>query len=133
MESVKLFIIIIIIFSLYINGRILSYLYSLEDIDCKCALLDERKFIIFYTLYSIIITFIFIVVSICNPKLIASEDMYLMSVANKFLSFINVIVTIFYLNRLRRCPCSASPTKSLMFFITIGAILSYLYMIIFGK
>jgi len=133
MESVKLFIIIIIIFSLYINGRILSYLYSLEDIDCKCALLDERKFIIFYTLYSIILTFIFIVISICNPNLIASEDMYLMSVANKFLSFINVIVTIFYLNRLRGCPCSISPSKDLMFYMTIGAILSYLYIIIFGK
>ena len=132
MESVKLFIIIIVIFSLYINGKVLAYLYSLEDINCRCALLDERKFIIFYTLYSLILTFIFIIVSLFNPRIIASEDMYLMGVANKFLSFVNVIVTIIYLNRIRGCACSNSPSKNLMYYMTVGAILSYIFNIIFG-
>jgi hypothetical protein len=133
MESVKLFIFLIVILSIYINGRVLSYLYSLEDNDCACALLPERTYIIFYTLYSIILVFMFMLVAIFNSSMLASDDMYAMGVVNKFLSFVNVIITIYYLHKLRNCPCSKSPSKDLMFYLTSGAILVYIFNIIFGN
>ena len=133
MEYTKLFIVFIIALSIYINVRIVSYLYNLEDKNCSCALLTERKYIIFYTLYSIILTFIFTGISIFKPELILSSDLYGMTVVNKFLSFINVIVTIYYLNKLRYCPCSVSSTKDIMFYMAFGGIFVYIINIIFGR
>ena len=133
MESAKILIILVIFLSLYINGRIISYLYSLDDINCECALTNERKYILFYTLYSVILTFIFMIVSLLNPSMFVGSNMYLMTVVNKLLSFINVIVTIYYLNKLRNCPCSDSSTKNLMFFMVVGGIIGYLITIIFGN
>jgi hypothetical protein len=61
-ELAKVLIIFVVILSLYINGSIISYLYNLQDINCECALTSERSYIMFYTLYSIILTFIFIII-----------------------------------------------------------------------
>jgi hypothetical protein len=131
-EIAKLFIILLVMLSLYINGSILSYLYNLQDIDCKCALTNERNYIMFYTLYSIILTFIFIIITLFNPTMLASSNMYTMAVVNRLLSFINVIVTIYYLNKIKNCECSESPSKRLMFYIAAGAIFVYIFNIIFG-
>jgi hypothetical protein len=133
MESAKIFIILVIFLSLYINSRVISYLYSLDDINCECALTNERKYILFYTLFSVILTFIFMIVSLLNPNMFLGTDMYYMTVVNKLLSFINIIVTIYYLNKLRNCPCSESPTKNLMFYMVIGGIIGYIITIIFGN
>jgi hypothetical protein len=131
-EIVKLLIILLVMLSLYINGSIVSYLYNLQDINCECALTNERNYIMFYTLYSIILTFIFITITLFNPTMLISSDMYTMSVINRLLSFINVIVTIYYLNKIRNCKCSESSTKKLMFYIAISAIFVYIFNIIFS-
>jgi hypothetical protein len=132
-ELAKILIIFVVILSLYINGSIISYLYNLQDINCECALTSERNYIMFYTLYSIILTFIFITITLFNPSMLVGSDMYTMSVVNRLLSFINVIVTIYYLNKIRNCACSESPNKRLMFYIAAGAIFVYIFNIIFGS
>ena len=133
MESVKLFVFLIVLLSIYINSKVIAYLYNLEDIDCACALLPERNYILLYTLYSVILTLMFLTVALYCPNILKSEDLYLMTVVNKFLSFVNVMITVIYLNKLRKCPCSKSPSKDLMFYMSSGAILVYIFNIIFGN
>jgi hypothetical protein len=133
MESVKFFIFLVVLLSVYINSKVIAYLYNLEDIECECALLPERNYILLYTIYSVILTFMFLFVALCYPNMLKTEDLYLMTVVNKFLSFVNVIITIIYLNKLRKCPCSKSPYKDLMFYMSSGAVLVYIFNIIFGN
>lgn len=114
------------IISLLFVFIVYKYLDNLEKIDCKCALTDNRKYIMYYLLTNVIInTFLFLVHSFFSKKINVSKIgiiMYGVVYGLMFIaSFVFAIYTYQYLHKLRKdnCECSESIIRDMYYYYLI--------------
>jgi hypothetical protein len=114
---------IFIIIAIAINLYFLHYLINLNTINCTCSVNNYRKFIIYATSIYIALQSIVIILLIGNANIYFTL-MFL--VIATLLMFINVIIIILYINKLKKekCECSKNIARTLMYISSIISLIS---------
>jgi hypothetical protein len=110
--------------AIIINVYILMYLINLEKIGCKCALNWRRTYIMFFIIFSVILS----IASLFSYDILTSAVvMALFTVA----SIANVVIILQYISILKdeHCKCSEALAREIMHFIAI--LYAFFYVLLF--
>lgn len=107
-----------------INVYILMYLFNLEKIGCKCAMNWRRTFIMFFIVFSVILS----IASLFSYDILSSAVvMALFTIA----SIANVVIILQYIRILKeeQCNCSEGLAREIMHIIAI--LYAFFYVLLF--
>lgn len=110
--------------SVIINVYILMYLVNLEKVGCKCAMNWRRTFIMFFIIFSVVLS----IASLFSYDILSSAIvMGLFTVA----SIANVVIILQYINMLKKeqCDCSEGLAREIMHVIAI--LYAFFYVLLF--
>lgn len=124
MDAYGVFMFIISILFVVIQLLLINYLLRLERIGCECAMDWRRHYMIFYMIVTLIHMFV--------VGFVKRDMVPWIQTTVAVLGIMNVIVTLQYVNRLKRekCECSESFYKDVITLIAIFNAILYISLLI---